>query len=214
MTKFRNILLALCLVSVSVPYSFSQTQFGLGLRTGIDFSTISFDPEAPLAPTVTKSGLTTFVIGAVAELQFAGMFAAEIEPRYILKGIKYESGAAKQTVSTSQLELPLHFKVKFLKGSVRPFAFVGPNLGIVLTAKSKLEGTGNDGETDLKNTTSSTDFGLDFGGGAEFKVASNIAITGDVRYTLGLSNLDTTPGITSTTKTRGFQILFGALFLL
>lgn len=196
----------------------AQVKFAFGIRTGINFGTVSFDPEPTLAQGVTKSGLTTLVVGGVAEIEFAKMFAVEVEPRYIKKGMKFEAGAASQKISTSELEFPMHFKVKFMQGPVRPFAFAGPNLGIVMSATSKLEGTGNDSETDIKSTTSSTNFGIDFGGGAEFRVASQVAITGDVRYSLGLSNLDnTTPQqgqVQSSTKTRGFQIQFGTLFQL
>lgn len=208
MTILRSFLLLVLLMNVAN----AQVRFGLGVRTGLNFGTVSFDPEPTLPQGVTKSGLMTFTFGAAAELEFAKMFAAVAEPRYIQKGVKFESGSAKQTISTTEIELPIHFKVKFLPGSVRPFAFAGPNVGFVLTSKSKLEGTGNDGETDLKSTTSSTNFGLDFGGGVELKAGPNVTLTGDVRYSLGLSNLNSAQGATGSTKTRGFQILFGALF--
>lgn len=210
----KSFLCSIILVLVFTSLSGAQIRFGLGLRTGLNFGTVSLDPEPTLPQGVTKSGLTSFAVGAAAELEFARMFAAVVEPRYIMKGTKFEQGSAKQTISTSELEFPIHFKVKFIQGPVRPFAFAGPNIGIVMSAKVKLEGTGNDSETDIKSTTSSTNFGIDFGGGAEFAVAPKVAITGDVRYSLGLSNMDSTPGGTGSSKTRGFQILAGVLFLL
>jgi opacity protein-like surface antigen len=119
----------------------------------------------------------------------------------------------------SYLQIPVLFRVKFLEGQVRPYGFAGPNIGFVLSSKAKFQGFANiqDGEYDVKSTTSSTDFGLEFGGGAEFKVAKQVALTGDVRFNLGLSNLDNSPaqaGQTSSAKSRSFLIQLGALFFL
>jgi opacity protein-like surface antigen len=102
---------------------------------------------------------------------------------------------------------------------VRPYGFLGPNLGILLSATNKIEVTGNaggGGETDLKSFTSGTDFALDFGGGAEFNIIPKLAITGDVRYSLGLGDINNTPAQAGQTATKlttgGFQILLGAMF--
>lgn len=195
----------------------AQTKFSIGARTGLNIGSLSYDPERYAANSgITKSGSIGFIAGAVAELEFAGMFAVEAEPRFVTIGTKWEQGTAKQTASGSVLEIPIHFKTKFLKGTVRPYAFVGPNIGIVLSAREKLEGTNQDYDVDTKANTSSTNFALDFGGGAQFNIAKNVALTGDVRFSLGLSNLNNAqavPGAAVTSvKTRGFQIVFGALF--
>lgn len=208
---FASILSVLILSNISE----AQVRLGIGIRGGLNFGTISIDPEFYNDPSVSSSGSMGFLAGAVLEAGFGNMFAAELEPKYILKAKKYEQGSAKQTISVTELEIPLHAKVKIPAGVVTPYFIAGPNLGIVLTAKSKLEGTQADGETDLKSTTSSTDFGIDFGGGAEFKIASSAAITLDARYSLGLSNLNNDPAAPNqTAKTRGFQVIAGVLFFI
>ncbi len=211
MKRIYNVLALAGLLCAYSSSSFAQVSFSLGPRIGLNFATLSYDPDVTGAG-VTKSGSIGIMIGAAAEIGFAQMFAIMVEPTYTQKGNKFEAGSAKQTISASELQFPVLFKVKFIQGPVRPYAFAGPNIGIVLSAKSKLEGTGNDGETDIKSTTSSTDFSLDFGGGAEFKAAPKVSITGDVRYSLGLSNLNSAAGSTQSIKARGFQIQFGALF--
>ena len=52
-----------------------QTRFSIGLRSGLNFGTMSFDPD-PFANVqgVTQGGRTGFMVGAVGELEFARMF--------------------------------------------------------------------------------------------------------------------------------------------
>jgi opacity protein-like surface antigen len=206
---FCSVIIALGFLVVG--QSFAQVKFNMGMKAGLNMGTVSYDPD-PFGQGVTKSGRMGFAFGAEAEIGFADMFFISLQPRYIMKGNSFEQGTAKLTRSFNELEIPLILKIKFLKGTVRPYSFVGPNIGLVMSAKDKYEGTQNDGEVDIKDQISGSDFALDFGGGAEFWVAKTVAITGDVRYSMGLSNLIKNPVGNATAKARGFQILFGALF--
>lgn len=204
----------------------AQVQFGIGLKAGLALSSASVDPDPyqglqAQGISSTKSGGTGFGVGANAELAFGRMFAVALEPGYTQKSVKWEltQGTARATDerTISYLQIPVLFRVKFIEGTVRPYAFVGPNIGIVLSSKAKFQGFANiqDGEYDVKSTTSSIDFGLEFGGGTEFKVARQVALTGDIRYNLGLSNLDNSPqqqGQSVSVKSRNFVILLGVLF--
>ncbi|MER3523060.1 MAG: hypothetical protein C4326_03095 [Ignavibacteria bacterium] len=137
-----------------------------------------------------------------------------------LQVLLFDPGVENQAVRRCRLQpLFCHWRSVRLH-PVRPYAFVGPNLGPVLSSKQKVQGFAGiqDGEYDIKSSTSSLDFGLEFGGGAELKVAKHIALTGDVRYNLGLSNLNDSPtqqgGQSLNLKSRSFVILFGVLFLI
>ncbi len=220
------VLTGVMLVS-SLP-ALSQVQFALGLKAGLNLSSVSVDPDPysglqQQGITSTKSGGTGVAVGAVAELNFGKMFAVALEPGYTQKSTKWELTQAQAKATdertVSYLQIPVLFRVKFLEGQVRPYGFVGPNIGFVLSSKAKVQGFADiqDGEYDVKSTTSSTDFGLEFGGGAEFKVARQVALTGDVRFNLGLSNLDKSPaqaGQTTSAKSRSLLIQLGVLFLL
>lgn len=214
---------------VAVASTRAQIQFGIGLKTGLNLSTVSADPDpyaglSAVGISSKKSGGTSFSVGAAAEVGFAKMFAIAIEPGYTQKSAKWELTQGQATASDERtvgyLQVPILFRVKFIEGPVRPYAFVGPNLGLVLSSKQKVQGFANiqDGEYDAKSTTSSLDFGLEFGSGAEFKVAKQISLTGDVRYNLGLSNLDNSPaqqgGQALSVKSRSFVILLGVLFFI
>lgn len=209
--------------------SHAQVQFALGLKTGLGFSTYSVDPDpyanaAQQGITSSKSGGTGFSVGAVAELKFGKMFAVALEPGYSQASTKWDltqgQGKASDQRTLSYLQIPILFRVRFIEGNVRPYGFIGPNLGFVLSSKAKFQGFANipDGEYDVKSTTSSLDFGIAIGGGTEFNIAKQVSLTGDIRYNLGLSNLDNSPAQAGaqagSAKSRAFVVLFGVLFYL
>lgn len=207
---------------ISGSWGNAQVQFALGPKVGMNFASASLDPSSS-----NSSGRTTVVFGSAFELMFTRMIGVQVEPGYASKGyavdniqVQTQNGvvAANAAVKYKEIQIPILFKAKFLDGTVKPYAFAGPNLGIVSSAivtVSPAQGAQfQEQDVDIKSTTSGLDFGIDFGGGAEFSVAKGIALTGDVRYSLGLSNLDSSQQgqVQTSTKTRGFQILFGALF--
>ena len=61
----------------------AQMHFSVGLKTGINMSTVSFDPDPyQNAQGITKGGTVGLMIGAVAELGFTSMLAVQVEPGY------------------------------------------------------------------------------------------------------------------------------------
>lgn len=235
MRKLVGIVLLLGVIVLAVQPGEAQLRFGVGLRTGLNFASMSFDPELFTNPAITKGGRTGFLVGAAAELEFARMFAAEMDILYVMKGAKFTQTAnpqqglqeASQTIKLSELEIPILFKTKFLPGTIRPYAFVGPVLAFVLSASAVTEVAGQQTQDiDLKNNpggtqVSSMDFTLQFGGGAEYMIARNFGILMDVRYALGLSNIHSNEGVQQqpgvqavepSWKTRGFLIQVGGMF--
>jgi hypothetical protein len=166
------------------------------------------------------------MFGVQAELGFADEFFIDFQPTYVEKGFGVEAPVGYSgpfSIAINELEFPLLFKVKFSKGMVRPYAFVGPNLSVVLSANAS-SWEDSFGQTipeqDLKSRTFSPDFAIDVGGGAEVNVTPSIGITIDVRYSLGLANIlrpywndyiGNRP-TTGTLTASGFQVLVGAMF--
>lgn len=220
------IVLSVVLLVLFCDAASSQMRFSVGLRTGLNFGTMSFDPQPYTnIPTVEKGGRTGFLVGAAAELEFARMFAGEVDFIYVSGGAEFTDsrGQGSDIVKISELQIPILFKVKFLPGKIRPYAFAGPVLGIVTSATDVFEETGRPPvETDLKSNptglqVSSLDFALTFGGGAEYLITPQFGVLLDLRYALGLSNLATLPtGIQAQTSptwhTRGFMIQVGGMF--
>ncbi len=213
----------------------AQVKFGFGPRLGFNLGGMSFDPDLsqdPNYPGVTKTGRFGMMFGAAGELEFARMFAAEVGIIYVMKGGGYDQKSQNATGTLddkiNELQFPILFKVKIPVGTkFRPYGFVGPNLGIVLSATQVGTNAAGTREVDLKNipgvgsVMSGMDFSLDFGAGAEYLIAHNIGLQADLRYSLGLSNIYSPPTapaqpgqavVTPSWKTHGFQVLFGMMF--
>ena len=155
------------------------------------------------------------IFGATAEVGFdkGKMFFAVLEPIYIQKGFKIEGQGGSETYSFNYLNFPIYFKVKFLQGKLRPYAFLGPDFGIMLSATQTRELTGQAATDADFSDVIGTDFSLDFGGGAEYAVAPKISVIGDVRYMLGLKSVYSNANQPNQSiKTGGIVIMFGALF--
>lgn len=205
----------------------SQSRFALGPRAALVLSNASYDPDLPSQ--YSKSSRTAFAFGLQVETAIAGPMYAQVEVKYLQGGtivdisglVNPQTGqpfSAKITAKNVYFELPVLLKAKFLTGSVRPFVLAGPSLGILLAAKTLIEAAGlGSSEEDAKDGTSSTNFSIVFGGGAEFMAAPKIGITAEARYLLGLSDVaKEVAGETNHTKIKGRGFLFavGALFYL
>jgi hypothetical protein len=201
--------------------SFAQFGFKIGPKAGINLANLSFDPD--LQSGVDKSSRLGFKFGAAAELGFSPMFAVQIEPMYAQKGAELEFDAqdpntgqvikGTQDLKLAFIEIPILFKVKFSAGSITPYVFAGPNIGILLSSDIEQEIAGQTAEADIKDQTSSIDFVIDFGAGIGFAVGPGVALTFDARYALGLTDLNDDPQAgNQTIKSSGIQILVGAMF--
>jgi hypothetical protein len=203
--------IALLMMAALLPCSSpAQTTFAIGPRFGLNFGTCSIDPDVGGA---SKGGRTGMIFGADFEVGFGNMFYVAFEPSYAQKGFTISGQGASETYAFNYMDLPIYFKVKFLHGKIRPYGFLGPNLGILLSATKSTQQTGQaSADEDWKDVIGS-DFTLDFGGGAEYLVASTVSVTGDVRYMLGLKSVYSNPNQTNVSiKTGGFVIMFGAMF--
>ena len=147
------------------------------------------------------------------------MFALQIEPMYVQKGGSISAGGEETNIKLAYLEIPILLKLKIpTPGSITPYVFAGPNIGIALSASAE---TGNQ-DTDIKDEITSTDFALDFGAGVGFKVAPLIVLVLDARYSLGLSDIFNDTGkqdfeqgtgiAGQKIKTTGIQIVAGIMF--
>jgi opacity protein-like surface antigen len=221
----KLLLLALVVLLVgAVSVSTSQVKFCVGPKVGLVMSNASFDPD--LGAGVTKSSRTGIVGGAAFEVMFSGVpVGIEADLLYAQGGTILEQNVTvlgttynvKITEKLSFIQIPILLKGKFAtKSIVSPYVYAGPALGIVASAKEldEVSGQGSQ-ETDIKDQTSSTDFQLLFGGGAEFNVAPKVGLTFDIRYGLGLTNLIKDPGTSNASvKSRGLYFMAGAMFYL
>jgi hypothetical protein len=206
--------------------SYGQTPIRIGIEGGLNLANQSISGNYSGPSRENRAGI---VIGGVAELGISDLFFIQIEPRYTQKGMKWGSferrDEANQYLGTFEsmqeldyLELPLLLKMRFGSGGFRPYAFIGPNIGILLSAKYRLTmlsggPAGTPDETqDVKSKVASTDACFDFGAGAEYLISPNIALFGAARYSLGLNNISREAMSSNKTTSTGIQFLVGILF--
>lgn len=186
----------------------SKIYYGLKAGLGLANATGS-DADAPAG--ADKKARVGFGGGGVLGIELSPTFKAQIEALYMMKGVKYEatSGDSSETVKADYLEFPvtLHF-VPAMNGNVKPRFFVGPYLGILLSAKDKTEGFADPADNydvDIKDFMKSTEFGLTFGAGVNIS-----AVTIDLRYDLGLSkNFEEVLGYQPNVKSGGIYAMIG-----
>lgn len=167
----------------------------VGLRAGVNFATFSNSSYYYGDPAALSTYLGP-VIGGMLQVDVAGPLWVRLEPRYLQKGAKTRFTWYREEITKDFkldfIEVPLLLGFEITSSSIRPYIFAGPNLGFMLT----------DG---YKKTDAAVDVGL----GIAFETSRNVTLLVDVRYSTGLTDLDTED---LSIETRGIQPILGVSF--
>jgi hypothetical protein len=182
----KQLISALALGFLYTACSFGQ--IGFGVKGGVNFATIGGADAAPILKTRTG-----FAAGVYLEASLPFLLTVQPEALYTTKGFtlssSYSTNPGQNVTSTntySYLEIPVLLKYSLPVPVVKPSLYVGPEMGFLLSAKNKLEVSGQPAvETKMDSLLSSTDFGLVFGASAHVLIADI-----EARYTLGLKTTD------------------------
>ena len=208
MRKIQILIITAFLMFLLCAYPLSSQ---VGLKGGINISTLS-QKGADLISVSWKS-VTGFTVGGFYAFNVNEYFAIQPELYYTKKGGKLEesilSVLASKSLVIHYLELPILLKLKLTsQGSISPNLFVGPYVSLKLSDKGEIKALGIKLEEELIKVKSS-DFGLVFGGGIDFKV-SNAIVFLDIRYDLGLVNVaEPILGIENEMKNRSLILMLG-----
>lgn len=148
--------------------------------------------------TFTFDSKIGFYAGFLAEIGVSESFAVQPELYYAAMGAKqeykFEDESYKMTENSNYLNLPILLKYKN-QGFA---AFVGPQVGYLLSAKSKAEGESMDSKDNYKS--------IDFSGiiGAGYTLPSGIGI--DARYQMGFANIAKDTDGEGTVKNNAFMV--------
>ncbi len=222
----RKVLFVVLLLVGAVTAAYSQVTMSFGPKLGLAIANESYNPD--LQSSIDKSSRTGFTGGAAFEMMFSGIpLGIEADLFYTMGGTVLEGpvfanelGGPVTGTLTEKLtfiEIPVLLKGKFPTGTpVSPYVYAGPSLGFLAAAKDLQEPTGYlSDEVDGSSDYTSTDFSLVFGAGADFKIESKVAVTFDIRYGLGLTDMVKNPlPDQSTLKTNGLSFLIGCMFQL
>lgn len=155
------------------------------------------------------------VFGIAVGWEINRWLSFHVDPVWTRKGADLENfqvGEFKSAVVLDYFELPLLGKFKYLTspqfGSGGPFGVFGPTIGINTRAHVRVAG----GEDNIAEHVHDADFGLTFGAGYDFVVASSVT-TIEVRYVLGLVDVfesdAPSPEATADRQNRALQITVG-----
>jgi len=160
----------------------------LGVHGGVNSSNFGSDAN------VNYNGKSGLLIGGIIESKMGAFFSLQLEADYVQKGI---SGT-----NLNYFEIPALLRLNLPFPIITPFAMAGPSLGFLSSAT-------NSSGADIKSNFSGTDFGLIVGGGVELAMGPVAALIVQLRYQIGLTDVDKAAG---TLKNNGFQVTGGLLF--
>jgi hypothetical protein len=169
----------LFVIAIACSASFVQAQTQFGLKGGVNLSTITGDNSS-----IFSSSVAAYA-GGLVNITIDKQFSLQPEAILSFEGAKFSSGGVTGRISGTFVNVP--FLAQYRAGS----GFIlqsGPQLGLLLSASQKITGMGSE---DFKDNLKSTNFSWAFGAGYIPK-ASQVGF--NVRYNLGISNINSTPG--------------------
>src|SRR5688500_4947256 len=178
----KKILITLLFAGASL-YSFSQTEFALGIKAGPNFANLNTDASA----SDNYKARTGFHVGAFALIKGKKIgFQPEVVFSQQGSKFKYNTNDPALKANFSYVNIPLIFKLYTIAGINLQ---VGPQIGLLTSAKREDFTTGTSGpvtEKDIKDDLKKTDFSLALGVGWDLP----FGLTIDGRYNWGLSDND------------------------
>jgi opacity protein-like surface antigen len=181
LTVTSAILTWFLLVSSPV-FALKDSPISVGPKLGLNLSDLSGDVEE-----ATDSGSdmkTGFCGGAFLAWAISDWFTLQPEFLYSQKGA--DAKDYDGTISLNYIEIPLLAMLTIpMEGRFTPNVFVGPSFAFNIKAEASSGGA----SLDIKDEISSTDIGIALGAGVKVGEIGPGAITADIRYTMGLTNV-------------------------
>lgn len=170
----------------------SAQEFNIGAKAGLNLATLGGDFN-------NGKTRTSFHLGGMVEIPVLDAFSVQPELLYSSQGAK-STEFDEDVVKFDYLNIPIMAKY-YVTEEISIEA--GPQVGILLSAKTDI-----DGETDdIKDITKSTDFGFNLGLGYKMESGINFA----ARYYFGF-NINDIPNDTDKITNGVFQISVGYFF--
>ena len=209
----NQMLAALAVVAVGAllasPANAQSKSIGLGLRGGLNLSTVSWDPPPPGEEINSKTG---FHGGAVVALNLHRYFGIELDGLYTQQGFNDVAPGLDATLNGAYIQVPLLAKGMYPVGSSVTIRVLG-GAAVEFEVGCNLSGNmgGIEASFDCDDPIvaverTQTLWSLMFGGGVGIS-AGPATVMLDVLYDLGLTNLDSTD--TDNVKSRTWMFSAG-----
>ena len=203
MKKFLIVSLTVLALAAVAPQPASA---GFGIKGGLAQSNLDFSPAA----LVPLSRLNAPMGGVYWGFNL-GLFTIQPEALYLRMGARVEDAPDWMEDRIEYIQVPVLLKIKLLPGPVKPVIYGGGYYSFLLTAKGVSYIDGVSDEVDIKDQVKSNDYGVVFGGGLDFSLAG-IKLSAEVRYNLGLANINNLPDDTTSVKNTSLMFLVGLGF--
>jgi hypothetical protein len=178
-----------------------------GVKGGLALSTLSFSALAEAPPLVNLKA----PVGGIFFGMGFGLFSVQPEVLYVRMGGRMEEGADWIEDRLDYIQIPILLKIHVLPGPISPAVYAGPYGSFRLGAKEVENIGGVTDSFDIKDQIKSTDYGLVFGGGIDFKLPV-LKLSAEVRYNLGLVNIAKNAPSGYWVKNRSLMFLVGVGF--
>lgn len=166
----------------------------IGIKGGANFYNINNDNN------VTYDSKIGFNLGILGHIHVAKHFALQPEIQFSTQGVKYTIANSTTNYNLNYVNVPVLIQYMWDNGFRLQ---VGPQAGLLISAKSK----NNDNTVDIKNNLKPLDLGVSFGA-SYIHPSTGVGI--DARYNLGLSNINENSDLKSTN--RGLQVSLFYIF--
>ena len=213
---FSKTLCALCLVLLGASSPALAQEGWLGAFVGINAPNTSI--ETGLQTEGAPIERSSFVGGIYFDEHLSGLFSLRIGAFYVSRetSIRFQDPINSLPPIDADyklgfLEFPFQLKATFRKEeTVEPYLFIGPSVGVRLSAKSdNTSGTARQ-EFNVSDQFNSFSVSVAAGAGVRFLVSPRVALAGEASYSVGLTNLG--KNSSSSWKSRDFRALVGLEF--
>lgn len=176
------------IASMLITGTVNAQHVNFGVKAGLNLYNIKNDNSSTYD---TKPGLH---VGLLGHIHLDKHLAVQPELLFSGQGAKYKANGTTTKLNLGYINVPVMLQYMFDNG----FRIeAGPQLGFLVSAKAKADGS----TTDVKDNIKTVDFALGFGLGY-IHTPSGFGV--DARYNLGLSNINKNSSVKSTN--RGFQL--------
>ena len=194
-------------LAIAIQPIFAQSDaMQFGVKVGLNLANVSVDPDTE---GFSFDAVTKFGVGGIMLYPLSEVLDLQVEAMYLLKGSKAEfdffGTVFEVELALAYLSVPVMARYNLGSEDTSPYYVVGPEFGFLLSAKSKFDGE----EEDTKDDFKSLDLGLNIGAGVSMNMGAT-PMFAEVRYSLGLSNIEDNDD--TTTKTTGIQLFVGMMF--
>ncbi|MEO1625214.1 MAG: porin family protein [Bacteroidota bacterium] len=218
MKRVHHLLIILMLSAISLPLA--QAQMAIGVRGGVHvaFNNLSFDHDFP--EITTRDNITVLALAIPIEWPASKMFRLQSGLTFLTRGtrIHFRDRSAEinyiDKYAIRYIQIPIVGKLNLDFNPFNLYVIGGADLGYGIDFELIELAYNDQGPTSWKNRkldfqragVSRFDIGMALGGGIEASISKGRRIFVDIRYHIGLNDIDKRPNVEVYNQGRSYTI--------